>query len=137
VQQVDALSSQATYGVRSLSLEGLLNKYDSDVKAAASNLLYEYYLPDLRIESITVNLKVLTTEQQLALLALDLDAALQVEFTPRNIGDPIVSVGRIIGIDHEIDIVNHRITIRLRDAQNNILTLDSERTGFLDTNPLG
>lgn len=137
LQQVDAISSQVIYGIRSLSLESLLNKYDSDVKSVASNLLYEYYLPDLRIEAISVNLNVLTDEQKISLLELDVDSALQVEFTPRNIGDPIVSVGRIIGIDHEIDIVNHKMTIRLRDAINNILTLDSDRAGYLDTNPLG
>lgn len=137
LQQVEALSSQAIYGVRSLEVSSLLNKYDADVKAVANNLLYEYYLPDLRIESISINLQVLSEAQKITLLELDLDAALQVEFTPKGIGDPIVSVGRIIGIDHEIDIVSHRITIRMQDALNNIFSLDSNRSGYLDTNPLG
>jgi hypothetical protein len=137
LQLVQALSSQAIYGVRSLDIGSLLNKYDTDVKAVASNLLYEYYLPDLRVEAISINLNILTDAQRVTLLGLELDSALQVEFTPRGIGDPIVSVGRIIGIDHEIDIVNHKMTIRMRDAMNNIFTLDSNRTGFLDTNPLG
>jgi hypothetical protein len=137
LQLVQALSSQTIYGVRSLDIGSLLNKYDTDVKAVASNLLYEYYLPDLRVEAISINLKVLTDAQRATLLGLELDSALQVDFTPRGIGDPIVSVGRIIGIAHEIDIVNHKITIRMRDAMNNIFTLDSNRTGFLDTNPLG
>jgi len=109
----------------------------STSKAVASNLLYEYYLPDLRVEAISINMQILTEAQVTTLLGLDVDSALQVEFTPKGIGDPIVSVGRIIGIEHEIDIVNHRIIIRMQDALNNIFTLDSDRTGFLDTNPLG
>jgi len=137
VQLVEALSSQAIYGKRSLDIGSLLNKYDTDVKSVAANLLYEYYLPDLRVEAISINLKILNDAQRATLLALELDSALQVEFTPRGIGDPIVSVGRIIGISHDIDIVNHKMTIRMRDAMNNIFTLDSNRTGFLDTNPLG
>ena len=134
---IKSLGSQSLYGVRSLNIDGLLNKYDTDVYATIANYLYEYYTPDLRIDSIAVNLKTLTTAQQTTLLGLDIDSALQVEFTPRNIGDPIVSVGRIIGIEHQIDIVNHKMTIRLRDAITNILTLDSPKYGFLDTNPLG
>jgi hypothetical protein len=137
LQLAEALGSQEIYGIRSLDVSSLLNKYDSDVKSVASNLLYEYYLPDLRIESISINLQTLSEAQIVTLLDLEIDSALQVEFTPKGIGDPIVSVGRIIGIDHEIDIVSHRITIRMQDAINNIFTLDSDRFGILDTNPLG
>jgi hypothetical protein len=136
-QQVDAISSQAVYGVRSLAIDGLLNKEARDVESVARNLLWQYYKPDLRIESISINLKVLSETYISTLLNLEIDDAMQVEFTPRGIGDPIVSVGRIIGIDHQIDKVNHVITIRMSNAENNILTLDSDRQGFLDTNPLG
>lgn len=134
---VDAFSSQAVYGIRSLDVSGLLNKFDEDVTQVATNLLYEYYTPDLRIESISMNLKVLSDAHIQTLLALELDDALEVDFTPRGIGDPIVSVGRIIGIEHAIDKVSHVITIKMSDAVNNIFTLDSDRQGYLDTNPLG
>lgn len=130
---VDAEAAQAIYGIRSLDISGLLNKLDTDVESVARELLWTYYKPDLRIESISIKLNVLTQEQVNTLLNLELDSALRVEFTPRNLGDPIVSVGRIIGIAHEIDKVNHTITIRMSNASSGIFTLDSDRFGILDS----
>lgn len=132
-QIADALSAQTVYGIRSLEVSGLLNKADDDVLEVSRNLLYNYYKPDLRIEAIQIRLNNLTSAQASTLLNLELDSPLEVNFTPRGIGDPIVSVGRIIGINHEIDKVTHIVTVRMSNAVSGIFTLDSDRFGLLDS----
>ena len=138
---VEDTNSQATYGVRAQDLgSNLLNSTDADVSLVLRNVLYQTYLPNLRIQSITINLKKLSAIDSATLLALEIDDALEVSFTPRGIGDPIVEIGRIIGISHAIDQVNHNITLRMSasTAELTILTLDSERTGLLgDTDGTG
>lgn len=132
-QIVQAPVSQDIYGVLGQDVSGLLNASDYDVRLVADNILYQTYLPNLRIQSITINLRKLSEEEIVTLLDLEIDDATQVSFTPRGIGDPIVEVGRIIGIEHSIDKVNHNVTLRMAGspADTTILTLDSERTGYL------
>ena len=141
VLTVQDTGSQAIYGIRAQDLgTNLLNSTDTDVDLVLKNVLYQTYLPNLRIQSITINLKKLSPTDSATLLALEIDDALEVSFTPRGIGDPIVEIGRIIGISHAIDQVNHNITLRMSasTAELTIFTLDSERTGILgDTDGTG
>jgi hypothetical protein len=132
-QTVQSPLSQEVYGILATEVSELLNASDYDVRLVADNMLYQTYLPNLRIESITVNLRNISEEQITLLLDLEIDDAMQVSFTPRNIGDPIIQLGRIIGIEHNIDLVNHDVTFRMASspAETTILTLDSERTGYL------
>ena len=137
-QTADALPSQETYGIRTYEVSGLLNETDFEAATVAAELLYQYYEPDLRIEAIGVELADKTPEERVALLALDLDDAVSVSFTPNGIGDPIITEGRIIGIEHDISLDSHRVVYRLQSAmQVSVFTLDDEINGYLDIDILG
>ena len=135
VQTVDELISQGTFGIRSLSLS-TLNSTDSEALALASELLVLYRVPELRIESITVNLLTLTGDQLARVLAIDIDTVAQVYFTPNKIGDTIEKFGRIIGIGHNIGVDTHTITFRFQTLGTDLFVLDSDISGILDENVL-
>jgi hypothetical protein len=136
-QTADAVPSQETYGIRTYEISGLLNNSDFGAVSAAAELLYYFYEPDLRIEAIGVELADKSPADKVAILELDLDDAISVSFTPNNIGDPIITEGRIIGIDHEIGLDSHRVIFRLQSANTVVFTLDDEINGILDDDLLG
>jgi hypothetical protein len=136
-QTADAVPSQEVYGIRTYEISGLLNNSDFGAISAAAEMLYFFYEPDLRIEAIGVELADKSPEDKVAILTLDLDDAISVSFTPNGIGDPIITEGRIIGIDHQIGLDSHRVTFRLQSANVVVFTLDDEINGILDEDLLG
>jgi hypothetical protein len=88
---VDAPLSKALYGVRSYSLTNLLNSTDQGAFEVAKDYLTYYYEPELRVQSITVDLSNLTIEQKLEVLGLEIDSLITVSFTPNGVGDPKVA----------------------------------------------
>jgi hypothetical protein len=135
VQTVDAAQSQLTFGIRSLSVT-TLNSTDTEALALATELLSLYRSPELRIESIDVNLLSLTGDQLARVLAIDLDTVAQVYFTPNQIGDTIEKFGRIIGISHNIDLETHTVTFKFNTLGTDLFVLDSDISGILDENVL-
>jgi hypothetical protein len=138
LQTVDAVSSQEIYGIRSYDIgSSLLNADVSDVVKAANSVLYKSYLPNLRVESISVSDNKLSYEEFLAALAIDIDTVIGVYFTPNGVGDQIQTLGRVIGVSHAIDLESHIVTYRLQSIDSNPFILDSVVFGQLDTNILG
>jgi len=109
-QTVDSTESQDAYGVASLSLDGLLFNSDADSLQLANYLLNLYEQPELRINSITVNLHDKTSEQVQKLTTLDIAGAVQIKFTPNNIGSAIEQYAVVTGINHNIGIDRHTVT---------------------------
>jgi hypothetical protein len=71
-------------------------------------------------------------------LSKDLTDVIQVEFTPNKIGSPIVKLGQIIGIRHEIDLIgSHRVTFNLDTLDFAPFVLDDAVFGVLDDYGLG
>lgn len=142
LQTANATTEQATYGIRTVDFSNLLNSADPGALTVATNYLNLYYRPEYRIEAIRVNLRRLTVAQQQQVLNLDLDAGAQVNFTPNKIGAQIGVLGRIIGIEHDIQPLEHYITIRFGSLDygsfaNSLFILDSTTNGILNTNTLG
>ena len=136
IQVASAPASKTTYGLRSLNINGLLNATDAGALEVAKDLLTYYYEPELRVESITVNLKKLTTEQKQQVLQLELDSYISVSFTPNGIGDPKINSGLVTGISHNITTTTHEVELNLR-TERNLFTLNSDSKGILDEDILG
>jgi hypothetical protein len=136
LQISDAPQSKALYGVRTYSLTNLLNSTDLGAFEVAKDYLTYYYQPELRVQSITVDLSNLTIEEKLQVLALEIDSFISVSFTPNGIGDPKIASGLVTGIAHRISITTHEVELRLRNERN-LFTLDSDSKGILDVNILG
>lgn len=130
-------TSQDTYGVRRLSIGGLL--YDSDSQSAdtADYLLNKYKDPELRITSITVQIENLSMATAAEVLSLDITDVVDVSFQPPGGGSPITGSVIIEGIDHEIAPASHRVTFSLGTADDRqFLVLDNATLGVLDSNIL-
>jgi hypothetical protein len=128
--------SKALYGVRSYAISDLLNSTDSGAFDVAKDYLTYYYQPELRVDSITVDLSNLSLEERLQVLTLEIDDYISVSFTPNRVGDPKIASGLVTGISHRITITSHEVELRLR-TERNLFTLDSDSKGILDVNILG
>jgi hypothetical protein len=136
LQTIDAPLSKALYGVRSYSITNLLNSTDLGAFEVAKDYLTYYYQPELRVQSITVDLSNLTIEQKLLVLGLEIDSFITVSFTPNGVGDPKVASGLVTGISHRITLTSHEVELRLRNERN-LFTLNSDSKGILNVNTLG
>ena len=136
LQTTEAPQSKALYGVRTYSVSNLLNSTDLGAFEVAKDYLTYYYQPELRVQSITVDLSNLTIAEKLQVLGLEIDSFISVSFTPNGVGDPKITSGLVTGISHRISITTHEVELRLRNERN-LFTLNSESKGILDVNILG
>jgi hypothetical protein len=135
-QVVEAPQSKQLYGVRSYSITNLLNSTDQGAFEVAKDYLTYYFQPELRVQSITVDLANLTLEERLQILNLEIDSYISISFTPNGVGDPKIAAGLVTGISHRISITSHEVELRLR-TERNLFTLDSDSKGILNVNILG
>jgi hypothetical protein len=136
LQVADAPESQERYGIRTYSVTGLLNSEDQGAFEVAKDLLTYYYQPELRLESVTVDLANLSLAEKLQVLSLEIDGYISVVFTPNGIGDPKISTGLVTSISHQITLTSHKVELRLRNERT-LYTLDSDSKGILNVNILG
>jgi hypothetical protein len=136
LQVASAPGSKTLYGVRSYAITDLLNATDSGAFDVAKDYLTYYYQPELRVDSVTVDLSNLTLEERLQVLNLEIDSYISVSFTPNRVGDPKIASGLVTGISHRITITSHEVELRLR-TERNLFTLDSDSKGILNVNILG
>jgi hypothetical protein len=135
---VDA-TSMGAYGVRSLSLPGLLMDSDIQSESMAEYLCYLYKDPTARIASISVkvhddaHLDELDRTQASGLEIGDLVSA---TWTPGGVGDPVGETLIVEGIDHDVTAAEHFVTVRLGPwTQSSVFILDDDVYGVLDTGP--
>ena len=131
------LDSQALYGVRVLSLTGLLVQEPADLQFLADFLLARFKEPQYRFEAVTVVLDTLSEAKQDNLFDLEIGDIVQVRFTPSGIPPAIEQYSRIIGISHDWNSVEKRITLQLERLDFAIFILDSPVLGTLDDDRLG
>jgi hypothetical protein len=136
IQVSSAPASKTRYGVRGYSITSLLNSTDAGALAVAKDLLTYYYEPQLRVDSITIDLSNLSIAEVLQVLDLEIDSYISVSFTPNGVGDPKIASGLVTGITHRITINTHEVELRLRNERT-LFTLNSDSKGILDQNILG
>ena len=130
-QVADNFNSQDLYGISALVADDLLLVDDAAAASLANYLLGIYDQPELRINSITVQLADLPTSTQESILSLELNDVIQVLFTPNNIGAAIDRYGQVVGIEHEIGVDSHFVKLFLKSVQDLPLILDDPVYGRL------
>lgn len=131
--------SQGEYGVSTLSQSGLLIEGLTQTQELAEWYATLFGNPEFRFESVEVLLNTLTSEQQEAMLALELGDTVQVKFTPGKPATPppIVKYAEVIRLDHRVDQTNHLISIGFQTLDVTFLVLDDSVFGRLNTGALG
>lgn len=109
-------ASIVQYGVSSLELNGLLIATEEAANLIAGYLVNVYGEPELRIDSISIQLAGMFQYQQNQILSIELNDIIRVSFTPNNIGDPIAQELRVIGVSHSARPASHEVTLSLTAA---------------------
>ena len=123
--------SQSEYGVIDYSLETLIST-EEELGTFAEYLLGKYEEPQYRINSLTVNLKDLTTEQRADVLALELGDIVGAVFTPAGIPPAIVNYAKVIRIDQSLSPANEIYSIGVEPIFGVTMILDNPVFGRLD-----
>lgn len=130
------VESQTDYGVIAYEQRDSLLDSDTQAQALADWLVNLYGQPQLRIKEVAFDLIGLPEVQVDELLTLDLGDAVQVVFTPNNVGDPISRYVSVDSIEHDITPGNHRMKVGLSQTIGAFI-LDSPVFGELDDDILG
>jgi len=135
LQTSENLASQAKYGVRTLSLPGLLLDSDAQSALMADFLANIYAEPQTRIAGLTVYLDGLTDTERAQVVDLDLADVVSVTWTPRGAdGGPVTQLSVVEGVSHEVTYDQlHAVTLRLSPLlQTEVIVLDDVALGILD-----
>lgn len=130
-QIADNLTSQDTYGIRTLEYADLLFDTDADSDNFAEYLVSRYGTPEVRFSDLEVNLHALDGTQAGNVVALDLGAVIQVVYSPPGGGTAIDQYAVVDRIAHEIGPERHMIRFGLSKTAQ-AFTLDSDPFGELD-----
>jgi hypothetical protein len=125
------LTSQVTYGITEKTLDTQLSS-EAQAQAIADYLVARYAEPEYRIESVTVNLRALSSAQVLEVLGLELGDQADIVFTPNRIGEAIALRNRVIGVSHDVGILEHRVTFNFEQLPFEFFLLDDPVFGKLD-----
>lgn len=136
-QTANDLTSQGEYGIRELTIGGLLGATDQQSLDLANRLLDQYSDPEYRVEQLEVNLHDLNATDQEKVLGLELGSVCKVEFTPNGIGDPIERFISVIKIDNRVTVDRHFIQFGFQEIKFLALVLDDAVFGKLDEGTLG
>jgi hypothetical protein len=128
--------SQASYGPRSYTVEGLLNNDPDELQYLADLLLARFKEPQYRFNSLSVVMDILSESQQDDVLDLEIGDIVQVRFTPSGIPPAIEQYVRIIGIRHDWSVAEKRINLNLERLDFTLFVLDSPVLGVLDEDRL-
>lgn len=125
------------YGVFAWSNTDNLASTDAQAEQVNGWRVANYKDPEYRVQSVTVNLEDKTLAQQNELVQRDIHDKVVVKFTPNGMGSQISKTYWIIGVSHDMTVDVHTVTWNLQLIDTAVFTLDSDFTGFLDSNVLG
>lgn len=115
LQTSEDATSQEAYGVRSLSMTGLLMDSDGQAEQMADYLLGIYKDPTKRVATVTVDLSDpnLTGVQAAAVAMLDMGDIVRAKWTPLRLGSAIDDRYVVEGVEHQITPAQHVVTVNL------------------------
>jgi len=117
-------SSQIEYGIINLTFDDLLLNSTDQAEDMATFLVSKYDDPEYRIESVTIDLKNIPTEDVDKVLELDLNDVCEIKFTPNNIPPAIERYTEIIRIEHQVTATSHNVTFGFAALDLNFWRLD-------------
>jgi hypothetical protein len=143
-QTQENASSIAEYGVNSLELNGLLVETEENADALAGFIVRKYADPELRVDTLGVELAGRDALDQAAILGLELADIVRVEYTPNGIGAPIIRDVQIIGIRHDVRPGSHVVGFQFASTDtaafvfgDEALPIDQQPFSILDSSPFG
>jgi hypothetical protein len=136
IVQANDTAAQIDYGVRTLTLDGLLQNTDDALVELATYYVNLYAQPEYRFEQVEIILSQLSLVDQNKILGLDLGSAVQVQFTPNGIAPVISKFARVISIGHSASLVDHKVVLGLGTLNATLFQLDDVAFGILDTGTL-
>jgi hypothetical protein len=125
------LTSQVTYGITEKTLDTQLSSL-AQAQAIADYIIARYAEPEYRIEAVTVNVRALSPSLVDDVLSLELGDQADIVFTPNRVGAPVSLRNRVIGISHEVGILEHRVTFNFEELPFEFFLLDDAVFGKLD-----
>lgn len=128
--------SQGDYGIRALTISGLLLANDTQLEDIAGVYVVRYSTPEYRVESLEIQLDKATTVQQNQVLGLELGSIVKFQFTPNNIAPEIVRYLEVIRIEHNVTMLNHYVTLGFQSLDYAPFVLDDPVFGKLDSGQL-
>jgi hypothetical protein len=129
-------SSGTAFGIRTLTVDPAIVADTANGTALANYLLGLYENPQLRFQSVTMALEMLSALEQTEVLESDIWSAATITYTPSSIGSAITDYQRVVGVNHNITPDRHRVTLNLAEYGDKF-RFDSPNFGVLDTNVLG
>jgi hypothetical protein len=132
----DDADSQALYGPRTYTSNGLLVQEPTDLQFLADYLLGRYKEPQYRFETVTVVLDTISTVNQDKVLDLEIGDIILVRFEPSDIPPAIEQYCRIIGINHNWTPGSKNISFALEKLDFGLFILDNPVLGVLDDDRL-
>jgi hypothetical protein len=136
IVQANDLSAQSDYGVRTLTLDGLLQNTDDALVELATYYVSLYAQPEYRFDQVEIILSQLSLVDQNKILGLDLGSVVQVQFTPNGVAPAITKFARVISIGHTASLVDHKVVLGLGTLNATLFQLDDVAFGILDTGTL-
>lgn len=130
-------ASVGEYGLRELSQTSLLGATDAQSVDLAVYYADLYSQPEYRVESLDINVHDLDAADQEQVLGLEIGSVCKVQFTPNNIGDPIVKYLQVTKIDQSVTPSFHKSTLSFQEIKYLLLVLDDAVFGKLDEAYLG
>ncbi|AUV61428.1 putative tail fiber [Pontimonas phage phiPsal1] len=128
--------SEQTYGVVQEDIEVLCSS-SQQLQDIADYVVQRYAEPELRFETLTVNVDVLDAGQRASVLGLDIADVTLIKFTPNGVGNPIEKFGQIIRVAHSQSPGRHDVTFGFDSLEFAPLVLDDVVFGKLNSGRLG
>jgi len=132
----DNTLSQQTYGVVETTIDTLCSS-TGQLENIADYVVEKYAEPQLRFETLSVNLDSISPADRAAVLGLELGDVALLKFTPNQTGSPIERYGQIIRIGHSQSPSRHDVLFGFDSLEFAPLVLDDVVFGKLDENRLG
>jgi len=130
------LTSQASYGIRTINESGLLQNSDAALANLATYLVTVYSQPEFRFEQVEIVLNQISTAQQNTILGLEIGSVCQIKFTPNGIAPTISKYAEVIAVSHQVSLTEHRVTLGFQTLDASFFVLDDPVFGLLDSNIL-
>lgn len=128
--------SVAEYDRRTLQITDMQLASDDDMTDIAVQYAVRYSTPQYRISRLDVAVHNKDGATQDDVVGLDLGDICKVEFTPNNIGDPIVRYGEVIRVVHQVNVDTYNVELGFQEILYAPLVLDDLVFGRLDVGTL-
>jgi hypothetical protein len=145
-QTVTDTASAGQYGVSSLSLPNLLLDTELQAGDMAGYLVGRFAQPAFRVSELGIKLHAATTAptarrlsmaDRASILTLDITSLITVTWTPSGVGTALATTLIVQGVEHDIGVATHEVTLHLADASTtSVFTLDDALFGLLDGDSL-